>query len=215
MVLRSKPRNCRGNFEVQITKPCCRFWGPNRETWATGFEVKLGETVATDFEAKPKKTVRVVLRPNHLQTVDLGFEAQPRNPRFSSSCAHYRPHTVSPDLPIVWPSSIRPVRPSPVLYTKSSTPSKILIAAYHVTPVTCTSRDKQTWFSKWNKDKGKTIKMSWIRIQISINQWLITMKHRNWQLDFSTTLYLNPLNIPLVSPQSGPKYLPSAPYHWI
>jgi hypothetical protein len=28
------------------------------------------------------KTVRVVLRPNHSQTVDLGFEAQPRNPRF-------------------------------------------------------------------------------------------------------------------------------------
>jgi hypothetical protein len=27
------------------------------------------------------KTFRVVLRPNHSQTVDLGFEAQSRNPR--------------------------------------------------------------------------------------------------------------------------------------
>jgi hypothetical protein len=215
MVLRSKPRNCRGDFEAQITKPRCRFWGPNRETRATSFEVKLGETVATDFEVKPEKTVRVVLRPNHLQTADLGFETQPRNSRFSSSCTHYRPHTTSLDLPIVRPSSIRPVRPSPVLYTRSSTPSKILIVVCHAVPVTCTPRDKQTWFSKWNKDKGKTIKMSWIRIQISVSQWLITIKHRNWPLDFSSTLYLNPLSIPLVSPQSGPKYLPSAPYHWI
>jgi hypothetical protein len=39
------------------------------------------ENVATNFEAKPVKTVRVVLRPNHSQTVDLGFEAQPRNLR--------------------------------------------------------------------------------------------------------------------------------------
>jgi hypothetical protein len=58
----------------------------------TGFEVKLGETVTTDFEAKTVKTVaagfetklletvRVVLRPNHSQTTDLHFKAQPRNP---------------------------------------------------------------------------------------------------------------------------------------
>jgi hypothetical protein len=45
-----------------------------------GFEAKPGETVATSFEAKLVKTVQVVLRLNHSQTVDLGFEAQPRNP---------------------------------------------------------------------------------------------------------------------------------------
>jgi hypothetical protein len=46
-----------------------------------GFEAKPGETVATSFEAKPVKTVQVVLRPNHSRIVDLGFEAQPRNLR--------------------------------------------------------------------------------------------------------------------------------------
>jgi hypothetical protein len=52
------------------------------KTVATGFEAKPTKTVATGFEAKPMKTVRVVLRPNHSQTVNLGFEAQPRNSRF-------------------------------------------------------------------------------------------------------------------------------------
>jgi hypothetical protein len=71
----------------------CRFWGPNRKTLhhldfeaqprnpITGFEVKPGETVATSFEAKLAKTVRVVLKPNHPQTINLGFEAQPKNSR--------------------------------------------------------------------------------------------------------------------------------------
>jgi hypothetical protein len=57
------------NFEAKLEK-----------TVATGFEVKPLETVAASFEAKSAKTVRVVLMPNHSQTVDLGFEVQPRNP---------------------------------------------------------------------------------------------------------------------------------------
>jgi hypothetical protein len=44
------------------------------EIVATGFEAKPVKTVFTGFEVKPMKTVRVVLRPNHSQTVDLGFE---------------------------------------------------------------------------------------------------------------------------------------------
>jgi hypothetical protein len=63
------------------------------ETVTTSFEAKLEKTVATDFEAKPVKSVaagfeakslenvRVVLRPNHSQIVDLGFKSQPRNSR--------------------------------------------------------------------------------------------------------------------------------------
>jgi hypothetical protein len=105
LVLRLKPRNCRGDFDVQITKPELAvlrlkpenpsppwFLGSTNKP-TTGFEAKLGETVATSFEAKlekivatgfetkPAKTVRVVLRSNHSQTVDHGFEAQPRNSR--------------------------------------------------------------------------------------------------------------------------------------
>jgi hypothetical protein len=61
-------------------KPSIGFEVKPGETVATSFEAKLEKTVATGFEAKLAKTVRVVLRPNYLQTVDLGFEAQPRNP---------------------------------------------------------------------------------------------------------------------------------------
>jgi hypothetical protein len=32
----------------------------------------------------------------------------------------------------------------------------ILVVARHAAPATCTPRDKQTWFSKQNKGKGKT-----------------------------------------------------------
>jgi hypothetical protein len=58
------------SFEAKVEK-----------TVAAGFEAKPLETVTTGFEAKPVKTVRLVLRPNHSQIVDLGFKAQPRNPR--------------------------------------------------------------------------------------------------------------------------------------
>jgi hypothetical protein len=103
LFLRPKPRNRRGDFEAQITKPELSVLRPKLEnpppTWfsgstkkpsagfeakpgetiATSFEAKLEKTVATGFEAKPAKTIRVVLRRNHSQTVDLDFEAQPRN----------------------------------------------------------------------------------------------------------------------------------------
>jgi hypothetical protein len=41
-----------------------------------GFEAKLPETVTTSFEVKQVKTVRMVLRSNHSQTITIGFEAQ-------------------------------------------------------------------------------------------------------------------------------------------
>jgi hypothetical protein len=66
MGLRHKPRNHRGDFEAK-----------NHQTIAASFEAQIGkpsttlisrlnqETVTTGFEAKPEKTVPVVLRPNH------------------------------------------------------------------------------------------------------------------------------------------------------
>jgi hypothetical protein len=114
------------------------------------------QTVTTSFEAKPVKTVGVVLRPNYSQTVDLGFEAQPRNLCSSSLRTRCRPHTAPPDLSITRPLSTRPVRPSLVLCTRSPTPAMILIAAHHATPATCTPGDKQTQFSERNKGKRKT-----------------------------------------------------------
>jgi hypothetical protein len=125
------------------------------KTVAAGFEAKPLETVATGFEAKPVNIVRVVLRPNHSQTVDLGFEAQPRNSRSKSPHARCRPHTAPPDLSTARPPSIRPVRPSLVLCTRSPTPVTVLVAACHAAPATCTPRDKQTRFSERNKGKRK------------------------------------------------------------
>jgi hypothetical protein len=111
--------------------------------------------VATGFEDKPEKTVQVVLRPNHSQNIDLGFEAQPRNSRSLSPRARCRPHTAPSDLSIARPSSTRPVQPSPVLCTRSPTPDMILITICHAAFATYTARDKQTRFSKPNKDKRK------------------------------------------------------------
>jgi hypothetical protein len=93
-VLRPKPGNPPPPwFWGSIKKPTASFEAKPRESVATSFEAKLEKTVATGFEAKPAKTVatgfeakpletvQVVLRPNHSQTIDIGFEAEPRNPR--------------------------------------------------------------------------------------------------------------------------------------
>jgi hypothetical protein len=129
--------------------------------------------------------VPVVLSPNHWQTVDLGFEAQPRNPCYSSPRARCRPHTTSSNLSIVWSLSTRSVRPSPIICTRSPTSAMILVAARHATPSSYTPWGKQMRFFKGNKDKSKPNETSWIQIQTSLNQWLITIKPRNWPLGFS------------------------------
>jgi hypothetical protein len=126
-------------FEVKLLETVtASFEAKPLETVTAGFEAKPPETVTTGFEAKPVKTVLVVLTTNHSQTVDLGFEAQPRNSCSSSPCARCRPHTTPLDLSITRPLSTRPVQPSPILCTKSPTPAIILIAARHAAPATCT-----------------------------------------------------------------------------
>jgi hypothetical protein len=76
--------------------------------------------------------------------------------RSSSPRSRSRPHTAPSDLSTARPLSTRPVRPSPVLCTRSPTHAMILVIARHAAPTTCTSRDKQTRFSKRNKGKRKT-----------------------------------------------------------
>jgi hypothetical protein len=132
------------------------------------------------------KTVRVVLRPNHSQTVDLGFEAQPRNTHSSSPRARCRPHTAPPDLLIARPPSTQPVRPSPVLCIRSPTPAIILITACHAALATYTPRDKQTLFFKRNIDKRKTKQT----ILDSNSNLTKSMTHYN-QIKQLTTWFLN------------------------
>jgi hypothetical protein len=77
------------SFEAKLDKTVAAgFDAKPSETVTTGFEAKLVETVTADFEAKlvetvttgfttkPVKTVRVVLRPNHSQSIIIGFGAQ-------------------------------------------------------------------------------------------------------------------------------------------
>jgi hypothetical protein len=144
----AQPRNRHGNFKAQITKPELSVLRPQTE--------KLEPPVLRLNQRKPspsvlranwRKTVRVVLRSNHSQTVDLGFEAQLRNPRFSCPHAWCRSHTVPPDLSITRPPSTRPVRPSLVLRIRFPTPAMILVTARHAAAATCTPQDEETRFS--------------------------------------------------------------------
>jgi hypothetical protein len=81
--LRLKPGNPPPHwFRGSTKKPTIGFEVKPRKTVVTSFEAKLMKTVAAVFEPKAVEIVRVILRPNHSQTVDLGFEAQPINPRF-------------------------------------------------------------------------------------------------------------------------------------
>jgi hypothetical protein len=73
----------------------------------------------------------------------------------------------------------------------------ILIDARHAVP-----GDKQTRFSKWKKEKGKTTEPSRIRIQTSSSQWLITIKPRNWPPGFS----ISPLTSPLTTKAQSLKF---------
>jgi hypothetical protein len=82
--------------------------------------------------------------------------------------------------------------PSPVLCIRSPTPATILVVARHVTPVTYTPWDKQTWFSI-QTNMGKTTKISQIRIQTTASQWLITIKPRYWPLGFSISSLMSKL----------------------
>jgi hypothetical protein len=88
LVLRSKPRNRRGNFELQITKPELPvlrpkprnppppwFWGSTKKP-ITSFEAKLGETVATSLEAKLEKTVVAGFEAKPLEVVATSFEVK-------------------------------------------------------------------------------------------------------------------------------------------
>jgi hypothetical protein len=145
------------SFEVKLEKTVAiSFEAKLEKTVTAGFEAKPLEAVTTSFKAKPVKTVWVVLRSNHSQTIDLSFKAQLRNMRSSSPHTRCRLHTAPPDLSIVRPPSTRPVRPSLILYNRSSTPATILVVARHAAPVTCTPWDKQVRFSKQNKGKRKT-----------------------------------------------------------
>jgi hypothetical protein len=91
MVLRPKPRNYRGDFEAQITKPKLPILRPKPGSppppWfcgstkkpTTGFEAKPGETVTSSFEAKLEKIVATSFETKLEKIVATSFEAKLEN----------------------------------------------------------------------------------------------------------------------------------------
>jgi hypothetical protein len=111
VVLRPKPRNRHGDFVGQITKPLLPVLSPKPGNPSEWFWDQTTRIVVTSFEAKPG------------ETVDLGFEAQPRNSCSLFPRARCRSHTASPDLSIVRPLSTWPVLDHP----RSSAPGLLLL----------------------------------------------------------------------------------------
>jgi hypothetical protein len=128
-VLRPKPRNHRGDFEAQITKPELSvlrpkpgnppplwFWGSTKkpttgfeakseEIIATSFEAKQEKTVATDFETKPAKTVAVGFEAKPLEIVATGFETKP-----AKTCpSGFEVNPLTNHRPWFWGSTKKPV----------------------------------------------------------------------------------------------------------
>jgi hypothetical protein len=156
----------------------CWFWGPNQETRSHRF---WGQT-----------------RRNHRPW----FWGQTKKPALLISlCMVHIAHIITrplDHLAIEYPTY---AWPSLVLCIRSPTTTMILVAARHVPPVTCTPRDKQTWFptqDRWSR----TIKTSQIRIKADANQLLITIKQRYWPLGFS----IYPLMSTLITKSSKFKF---------
>jgi hypothetical protein len=160
------------SFEAKTKKPSWWFWGPNHQTVAAGF-AQTEKPKATDFEAKLG------------ETIDLGFEAKLRNPRSPSPCGRCRPHTMSADLSIVQPLSTHHV----LDHAWSSAPG-LLLLPWSLSPPAISQlspghHETSKCDSPHEIDRGRTTEDSWIWIQTEASQWLITIKPRNWPLDFS------------------------------
>jgi hypothetical protein len=136
----------------------------NRQTVACLVLRPNQETVVVILSLKsPNRTYRF-WGPNWV-TVDLGFQAKPRNPRSLSPCAWCKSHTTSHDLPIVWPPSTRPVLDHPRSSARSLLHlprSSSLTALSHLSP---THHERSKRDSLHKIDSSWTSEMSQIRIQ--------------------------------------------------
>jgi hypothetical protein len=211
-----KPRNRRADFKAQITKPKMSvlrpkpenpspswFWGSTKKL-TTGFEAKPGETIATSFKIKLEKTIAT------------GFEAKQRKPsewfwgqtthksstlvlRLNQETRASRLHVHGADHTRCHPTTRLPAHRVPDLcdHPRSSASGLVLLSwssSLHVMPHLPPAHHKT---SKHNSPNETMIKkqneLSQIRIQSSSNQWLITIKLRNWPLGFSIFPLMSPL----------------------
>jgi hypothetical protein len=160
-----------------------RFWGQNGRNRSSSFEAKLPTSHPSGFEVKPLTNRRPWF-----------WGSTKKSTLIVSSCMVHTAHNVT--RPLDHPATKYPTCATiPILCTRSPTPAMVLVAARHAAPATCTPWDKQTRFSTRNKDKGKTIEMSRIRIQIPPSLWFITIKPRNRPLGFSISPLMSLLTI--------------------
>jgi hypothetical protein len=155
-------------FEAQNKKPSWWFWDSNHQTIATGFEAQTGKPEPPILRSNQKKPSPPVLRPKQRKPSVLVLRPNRRklsqwfwgqttdklSQWFWGQTTH-KPSTLVLELNQETYVPRLHVWPSLILCTRSSTPIIIFIATYHAAPATCTPWDKQTWFSKWNKDKVK------------------------------------------------------------
>jgi hypothetical protein len=127
MVLRPKPRNHRGNFEVQITKPSTLVLRPKPRNYRGDFEAQI---------TKPSPLVLRLNRETRASRLLHVYDADRTRHHPTSRSPDHR----VPDLCLI----------IPILCTKSPTPTSIIVAACHVAFTTYTSRDKHTRFSTLN-----------------------------------------------------------------
>jgi hypothetical protein len=155
-------------FRSKSSNRSCRFWDQNQETWRHRFWGQTRENRRPWFWGSTKKPMICI-----------------------TSCRVQTANSVT------WPSDC-PVTEYPTCATIPDPLHQVSYSCHdphrcrYAAPAIFTPRDKETRFSKWNRDKGKTTKMAWIRIQISVSQWLITIKSRNWPLGFSDKHYTMP-----------------------
>jgi hypothetical protein len=171
LVLRPKLRNHHGDFICQIIKPWYAILRPKLGNPNELFCGQTTRTVATSFETKPG------------ETVDLDFEAKPRNSRSSSPCAWCRPHIASPELLIIQPPSTWPMLDHPW----SSAPSLILLPRSSSLPA-------MPHLSPTHHETSKCASPHKIDSRVEPPKFLIfKFKPRYWPLGFSISLLISTL----------------------
>jgi hypothetical protein len=221
-------------FEAQPRNPPPVLRPNRKKTVATSFEAKLEKTVATGFEAKPAKTVATSFEAKLEKTVATGFEANQRKPsewfwgqtthKPLSSVLRLNQETCPPHLHVhgadhTWchPTSRSPGNRVPDLcdHPRSSAPGLLLLprssslhAMPHLPPAHHETRKRDSPNETKIKEKQNKTKLSWIRIQTSPSQWLITIKARNWPLGFS----ISPLMSPLTTKARSLKFKSKTPW---
>jgi hypothetical protein len=145
-----------------------------------------------NFKTQITKSELLVLRPKP-ETIDLGFEAQPRNSRSSSSCVRYGPHTASPDLLIIRPPSTRHVIDHP----RSSTPDLLLLPRFSSLSVMSHLSPTHHEISKRNSPNKTRIKVKLSKCLIQIQTRHVNdsshIKPMYWPLGFSISPVISTL----------------------